>query len=57
MSLNYDTPNYKNIKLLKGIRAELESYNDDGFYKIQHLLKSDIPFTEEEIAFLPSKIY
>jgi superfamily I DNA and/or RNA helicase len=47
-----ESTNSKNIKLLKGIRAELESYNDDGFYKLQHLLKSDIPFTEEEKAFL-----
>ena len=47
-----ESTNYKNIKLLRGIRAEFESYNDDGFYKIQHLLKSDIPFTEEEKSFL-----
>ena len=47
-----ESTNFKNIKLVKGIRAELESYNDDGFYKIQHLLKSDIPFTEEEKSFL-----
>ena len=47
-----ESTNLKNIKLVKGIRAELESYNDDGFYKIQHLLKSDIPFTEEEKSFL-----
>lgn len=47
-----ESTNFKNIKLVKGIRAEFESYNDDGFYKIQHLLKSDIPFTEEEKSFL-----
>jgi superfamily I DNA and/or RNA helicase len=47
-----ESTNNKNIKLVKGIRAELESYNDDGFYKIQHLLKSDMPFTEEEKSFL-----
>ncbi|MBL7764614.1 MAG: AAA family ATPase [Chitinophagaceae bacterium] len=47
-----ESTNFKNIKIVKGIRAELESYNDDGFYKIQHLLKSDIPFTEEEKSFL-----
>jgi hypothetical protein len=47
-----ESSNFKNIKLVKGIRAEFESYNDDGFYKIQHLLKSDIPFTEEEKSFL-----
>lgn len=46
-----ESMNFKNIKLVKGIRAEFESYNDDGFYKIQHLLKSDIPFTEEENHF------
>ena len=47
-----ESTNFKNIKLVKGIRAEFESYNDDGFYKIQHLLKSDIPFTEAEKSFL-----
>ncbi len=47
-----ESTNFKNIKLVKGIRVEFESYNDDGFYKIQHLLKSDIPFTEEEKSFL-----
>ena len=47
-----ESTNFKNIKLVKGIRAEFESYNDDGFYKIQHLLKSDIPFTEDEKSFL-----
>lgn len=47
-----ESTNLKNIKLVKGVRAELESYNDDGFYKIQQLLKSDIPFTEEEKSFL-----
>ena len=47
-----ESTNFKNIKLVKGIRAEFESYNDDGFYKIQHLLKSDIHFTEEEKSFL-----
>ena len=47
-----ESTNFKNIKLVKGIRAEFESYNDDGFYKIQHLLKSDIPFTVEEKSFL-----
>lgn len=47
-----ESTNFKNIKLLKGIRAEFESYNDDGFYRIQHLLKSDISFTEEEKLFL-----
>ncbi|PJE46494.1 MAG: hypothetical protein CUR34_07605 [Sediminibacterium sp.] len=47
-----ESNNNKNINLVKGIRSELEAYNDDGFYKIQHLLKSDIPFTEEEKSFL-----
>lgn len=47
-----ESTNFKNIKLLKGIRAEFESYNDDGFSKILHLLNSDIPFTEEEKSFL-----
>lgn len=42
----------KNSALIKGIRTELEAYNDDGFYKIQRLLKSDLPFSEDEKTFL-----
>ncbi|MCS4432848.1 DEAD/DEAH box helicase [Aquiflexum gelatinilyticum] len=42
----------KNIAYVKGIRIELEAYNDDGFYKIQRLLKSDLPFSDDEKTFL-----
>jgi superfamily I DNA and/or RNA helicase len=42
----------KNITALKGIRTEVDAYNDDGFEKVQRLLKTDIPFTEEERSFL-----
>jgi superfamily I DNA and/or RNA helicase len=42
----------KNIKLLKGIRTSMVTYDDDGYYKIQRLLKSDIPFSKVEISFL-----
>ena len=49
-----ETSTDKNLKLLKGLRIELESYNDDGFAKIQRLLKSDIPFLREEKEFLDS---
>ena len=44
--------NDKNVNYLRGIRCELITYNDDGFYKIQRLLKSDIPFTEKDVSFL-----
>lgn len=47
-----ESSNEKNVKLLKGIQTSLESYNDDGFYKTQRLLKSDIPFSEKEKLFL-----
>lgn len=47
-----ETSREKNATLLKGIRTELESYDDDGFYKIQRLLKSDIPFSDVEKSFL-----
>lgn len=46
--LNFD----KNIAHVKGIRIELEAYNDDGFYKIQRLLKSDLLFSDDEKTFL-----
>lgn len=47
-----ESSNDKNVNYLKGIRCELVTYNDDGFYKIQRLLKADIPFTENELSFL-----
>lgn len=51
MKLNTESKD-KNIAALKGIRTDETSYNDDGFEKIQRLLKTDIPFTEEEKKFL-----
>lgn len=42
----------KNLTLLKGLRTEVASYNDDGYEKVIRVLKSDIPFTKEEKAFL-----
>lgn len=38
----------KNLKLLRGLRTDLQSYNDDGFEKIYRLQKSDLPFTQSE---------
>ena len=40
--------NEKNTIVLKGLRTELESYNDDGYYKIRKLQKTDISFSDEE---------
>jgi hypothetical protein len=42
----------KNITALKGIRTEIDTYDDDGFEKVLRLLKTDIPFTEKERSFL-----
>lgn len=47
-----ESSNDKNLKHLKGIRCDLVTYNDDGYHKVQRLLKSDIPFTEKEVSFL-----
>lgn len=44
----------RNVITLKGLRTELESYNDDGFEKVIRLQKTDIPFSEDEKAFLES---
>ncbi len=49
-----ETSAEKNLSILKGIRIEKEAYNDDGFYKIQRLLKSDLPFSVSEKQFLKS---
>lgn len=38
----------KNLKLLRGIRTDIKSYNDDGFEKIVRLQKSDLPFNDSE---------
>lgn len=38
----------KNLKLLRGLRTDIQSYNDDGFEKIVRLQKSDLPFTNSE---------
>jgi superfamily I DNA and/or RNA helicase len=42
----------KNLKLLRGLRIDVDSYNDDGDVKIIRLLSSDIHFTDEEKTFL-----
>ncbi|MCR4417759.1 MAG: AAA domain-containing protein [Ignavibacteria bacterium] len=44
----------KRIQLLKDMRTEKELYNIDGYEKIIRILKSKIPFTEEEKSFLES---
>lgn len=38
----------KNLKLLRGIRTDIQSYNDDGYEKIVRLQKSDLPFSDSE---------
>lgn len=38
----------KNLKLLRGIRTDIQSYNDDGYEKIVRLQKSDLPFSNSE---------
>ncbi|MCB0536088.1 MAG: AAA family ATPase [Bacteroidetes bacterium] len=38
----------KNIKLLRGVRTNIQSYNDDGYEKIVRLQKSDLPFSNSE---------
>jgi hypothetical protein len=39
----------KLISAVKGIRTDRDSYSDNGFLKIRKLLKSSIPFTDEEL--------
>ena len=46
--------NDKNRVALKGLRTELQSYNDDGYEKTLRILNTDIPFSENEVAFLAS---
>ncbi len=38
----------KNLKLLRGLRTDVQAYNDDGYEKTYRLLKSDLPFSETE---------
>ena len=38
----------KNLKLLRGLRTDVQSYNDDGYEKIVRLQKSDLPFSNSE---------
>lgn len=38
----------KNLKLLRGLRTDIQSYNDDGYEKIVRLQKSDLPFSNSE---------
>lgn len=42
----------KNLKLLRGVRTDIQSYNDDGYKKIVRLQKSDLPFNDSEINLL-----
>jgi superfamily I DNA and/or RNA helicase len=43
-----NTSTENNLKLLRSIRTEVQTYNDDGYEKIVRLQKSDLPFTESE---------
>jgi hypothetical protein len=43
-----DTSLEKNLKLLRGLRTDIQSYNDDGYEKIVRLQKSDLPFSISE---------
>lgn len=43
-----DTSLEKNLKLLRGLRTDIQSYNDDGYEKIVRLQKSDLPFSDSE---------
>lgn len=47
----------KNLKLLRGLRTDVQSYNDDGYEKIVRLLKSDLPFTNSEKDILENAPY
>jgi len=38
----------KNLRLLRGLRTDIQSYNDDGYEKIVRLQKSDLPFSNSE---------
>lgn len=38
----------KNLKLLRGLRTDIQSYNDDGYEKIVRLQKSDLAFSNSE---------
>lgn len=38
----------KNLKLLRGLRTDVQGYNDDGYEKIVRLQKSDLPFNNLE---------
>lgn len=38
----------KNLNLLRGLRTDIQSYNDDGYEKIVRLQKSDLPFSDSE---------
>lgn len=42
----------KNLKLLRGLRTDIQSYNDDGYEKIVRLQKSDLPFSDSEKSIL-----
>lgn len=38
----------KLITAVKGIRTDVASYSDDGFDKVRRLLRTNLPFTQEE---------
>lgn len=42
----------KNLKLLRGVRTDIQSYNDDGYEKIVRLQKSDLPFSDSDKVLL-----
>lgn len=44
----------KNLKLLRGLRTDIQSYNDDGYEKIVRLQKSDLPFSNSDKNILES---
>jgi hypothetical protein len=47
----------KNLKLLRGLRTDIQSYNDDGYEKIVRLHKSDLLFSDSEKDILENAPY
>lgn len=47
----------KNLKLLRGLRTDVQSYNDDGYEKIVRLQKSDLPFNDSEKVLLENATF
>jgi superfamily I DNA and/or RNA helicase len=52
-----DASREKNLKLLRGLRTDVQSYNDDGYEKIVRLQKSDLPFSNSEKDILDNASY